>query len=214
MTNPFNAREASQKIASYLEILIARTGLSLTFDLLVRNGCSASCQQDTASGISATPSITVEFAGPDTTLLLARNGELLHSIEHIAAKILQLEPEDHDLISFDAEGFKSTRDSELTRTAELAIQQVRATGQPFAFAPMTSRERRMLHLLLTRSGLPTASSGEVPRRFVVLYPEGSSVPPQPAPGSAARGSHPAPGNATPGNAAARTEAIRNRFRRR
>ena len=210
MTNPFNAREASQKIAGYLANLIARTGLSLTFDLLVRNGCSASCQQDTASGISPTPpSITVEFAGPDTTLLLARNGELLHAIEHLAAKILHLEPEAHDLISFDAEGFKSTRDSELAQSAELAIQQVRATGQPFAFAPMTSRERRMLHLLLTRSGLPTASSGEVPRRFVVLYPEGASVPAQPAPGSAARDSRPAPGNA-----AARTEAIRNRFRRR
>jgi spoIIIJ-associated protein len=138
-------------------------------------------------------------------LLLARNGELLHSIEHIAAKILRLEPEDHHRISFDAEGFKAGRDRVLTRSATQAIEQVRATGRPFAFAPMNSRERRMLHLALSGSGLPTASSGDGPRRFVVLYPAGSS--PQlsentPVPRAAAD------------NARERTEAIRNRFRRR
>ena len=30
----------------------------------------------------------------------------------------------------------------------------------------------MLHLILSESGLPTASSGEGPGRFVVLYPAG------------------------------------------
>ncbi len=41
---------------------------------------------------------------------------------------------------------------------------------------MNSRERRMLHLFLRDSGLQTASSGEGPRRFVVLYPEGYRIP--------------------------------------
>jgi spoIIIJ-associated protein len=40
---------------------------------------------------------------------------------------------------------------------------------------MTSRERRMLHLILSESGLPTASSGEGPERFVVLYPMGADT---------------------------------------
>jgi spoIIIJ-associated protein len=40
---------------------------------------------------------------------------------------------------------------------------------------MTSRERRMLHLILSESGLPTASSGEGPGRFVVLYPAGADT---------------------------------------
>jgi spoIIIJ-associated protein len=40
---------------------------------------------------------------------------------------------------------------------------------------MSSRERRMLHLLLSESGLPTASSGEGSLRFVVLYPEGADT---------------------------------------
>jgi spoIIIJ-associated protein len=36
----------------------------------------------------------------------------------------------------------------------------------------------MLHMFLRDSGLQTASSGEGPRRFVVLYPEGYRIPPE------------------------------------
>jgi spoIIIJ-associated protein len=233
-TSPFPyPGEPDAAVADYLDSLIARTGLEIEYDLLYQEPEPASSAADSsvdstaqssddptasapatppASSASAessiTPSITVEFTGPDTPLLLARNGELLHAIEHIAAKLLHLEPEAHDRISFDAEGFKAGRTTELTRAAELAIQTVRTTGRPWSFAPMTSRERRMLHLIFSASGLPTASSGMGPRRFVVLYPEGFTIPPEADPGSSLRQPRSAPSSAE------RTEAIRNRFRRR
>jgi spoIIIJ-associated protein len=174
----------AKKIADFLQTLV-KGGLELKSEIIACNGQVQPNSSDSAGAsplasiptvsvedTSSFPPIKVELSGPDTPLLLARNGELLHAIEHIAAKILRLEPEDHDRISFDAEDFKATRDRNLQLSAEAAIQKVRATGQPYAFPPMTSRERRMLHLVLAQSGLPTASSGEVPRRFVVLYPEG------------------------------------------
>ena len=37
----------------------------------------------------------------------------------------------------------------------------------------------MLHLFLKESGLQTASTGEGPRRYVVLYPEGYRIPAEP-----------------------------------
>jgi spoIIIJ-associated protein len=114
--------------------------------------------------------IHVDFKGPDTRLLTARNGELLNSLEYIAAKVLRLEQEEHDSIVFDADGFKARRDRDLQRSAAEAIASVKRTGKPYAFAPMSSHERRLLHMALTESGLPTASSGEPPRRYVVLYP--------------------------------------------
>jgi spoIIIJ-associated protein len=40
---------------------------------------------------------------------------------------------------------------------------------------MNARERRMLHLMLSESGLPTASSGEGAGRYVVLYPAGADT---------------------------------------
>ena len=142
---------------------------------------------------SSEPDIVVEFSGPDVSQLLARNGELLLAIEHIAAKILRFEHDEHDRISFDADNYKILRRAELRTAAEMAMERVRTTGRPFSFAPMSSRERRILHMELAESGLATASSGEGPRRFVVLYPEG--VKPQ-------------------SPAAERTAAIRNTFRRR
>jgi spoIIIJ-associated protein len=199
---------AAKKVADFLAVLSTTGGLNLKSHILACNGQVQPDSGEPAAGVSSAVSsqttspntpqkITVEFTGPDTPLLLARNGELLHAIEHIAAKILRLEPEEHDSISFDAEGFKANRDRELELMAEIAIQKVRDTGQSHAFSPMTSRERRMLHVALAKSGLPTASSGEGPGRFVVVYPEGFG---------------PAP-TATP-SAEDRTRAIRNSFRRR
>jgi spoIIIJ-associated protein len=208
MTNNQNdPGQAARKIEDFLKVLSTTGGLNLKSNILACNGQVQPNSGDTAGAAAAasvdtsssdtTPQITVEFTGPDTPLLLARNGELLLAIEHIAAKILRLEPEDHERISFDAEGFKATRNRELDVMAEMAIQKVRATGEPYSFSPMTSRERRILHLALAKSGLPTASSGTGPGRFVVLYPEGLE-PAQPAAPSAED----------------RTRAIRNSFRRR
>jgi spoIIIJ-associated protein len=174
---------AAQPIEDFLCLITGDVGFDLQYLITPHPGL--------------TPEITVELTGPDTALLTARNGELLHAIEHIAAKILRLEPEEHDRISFDADRFKATRDGELRVSADAAIAQVRSSGQPFAFSTMTSRERRLLHLALKPSGLPTASSGEGPRRFVVLYPEGFEPPAPTVPATADRTHH-----------------IRNSFRRR
>jgi spoIIIJ-associated protein len=211
---------AAKKIADFLQTL-TKSGLDLKSQILACNGQVQPTSSDPAGSTSlasipadsattspqtsSCPDIKVELTGPDTPLLLAHNGELLHAIEHIAAKILRLEPENHARICFDAEGFKATRDRNLQLSAEAAIQKVRTTGQPYAFPPMTSRERRMLHLVLSQSGLPTASSGEVPRRFVVLYPQGhqpAATPQANSPGG--------PSNESQD----RTQAIRNRFRPR
>jgi len=217
MTNNLNSPgHAERKIEDFLKVLSTAGGLNLKSNILACNGQVQPNSSDAAGAPSAAslqspsssdtnpqsnsqiaPQITVELTGPDTPLLLARNGELLLAIEHIAAKILRLEPEDHDRISFDAEGFKATRNRELDLMAEMAIQKVRATGQPFSFSPMSSRERRILHLALAKSGLPTASSGTGPGRFVVLYPEGLEPGPPAAP-----------------SAEDRTRAIRSSFRRR
>ncbi len=184
----------TKKIADFLQTVVNTGGLKLKYSIHATDN-----QPDTSDPAAIpTPEITVEFSGPDTSLLLARNGELLLSLEHVAAKILRFEHEEHDRISFDADNFKVLRHRELQLAAEVAVEKVRHTGQPFSFAPMSSGERRLLHLALANSGLPTASSGFGSRRFVVLYPEGQKPSEAPA------------GPSTPD----RARAIRNTFRRR
>ncbi|HEY4355414.1 MAG TPA: R3H domain-containing nucleic acid-binding protein [Acidobacteriaceae bacterium] len=120
--------------------------------------------------------IYVECKGPDADLLLDHDGELLRALEHVSAKMLDLESEDHDRVSFDANSFKAKRAETLRKSVDLAIDTVDDTGEPYHFPPMNSRERRMLHMLMQDSGLKTQSTDEGPRRHLVVYPEGYRIP--------------------------------------
>ena len=99
----------------------------------------------------------------------------MNALEHIATKMSAAGTRTAGLVSFDANQFKANRDRQMRASASAAVERVRATGRPHAFQPMSSRERRTLHMLLAESGLPTASSGEGPGRFVVLYPKGADT---------------------------------------
>lgn len=157
---------AAQQIASFLKTLTSPGRLRLKYRITAGAGAADPDQLEARE-------IYIELAGPDAGLLTQRGGELLRALEHVAAKILRLENEEHDKISFDAENFKALRARELKLAAETAAERVRRTGQPYSFAPMSSRERRMLHLAFrVYSDLETASSGEGLRRFVVAYPKG------------------------------------------
>jgi len=117
------------------------------------------------------PDLTAEFSGPDTPFLTARNAEVLRAIEHLAFEMRGLEPNEHDLISMDADHYTSRRNEALTSLARSAAARVLETGRPYVFDPMSSHERRQLHLALTPSGLRSSSTGEGALRAVVLYPE-------------------------------------------
>ena len=196
--------DPSAKIASFLNQFIVSGGLDLQFRQVT---APAEPALSSTSSENASTAITLEFTGSDVPVLLARNGEVLHALEYMAARILGLESTQHDLISFDADNFKQNRVLELQAAADAAIQSVRATGRPYAFPPMSSQERRLLHLAIAPSGLATASKGENPRRYVILYPEGY-VP------TAPQEFQPNSGRSPAGSSVDRTHAIRKTFRRR
>ncbi|MGI4828714.1 MAG: protein jag [Janthinobacterium lividum] len=175
--------QGAEAVASLMRLLTTTGGLRLRFRITAGAGAAD------PDGFERRD-IYVECKGPDVPLLLERDGELLRALEHIAAQTLRLEPEDHDRISFDAEGYKATRARGLRDSANQGIASVKETGRPFSFSPMNSRERRMLHLFLRDSGLQTASSGEGARRFVVLYPEGYRIPAEPPARTEERGRRP------------------------
>jgi spoIIIJ-associated protein len=118
------------------------------------------------------PQILVAFSGPDGPLLLERGAELLRSLEHVTQKMLRLESEDHDKVVFDCMNHRAMRLEELRLAASVAAEKVRKTGVPYEFAPMTARERRIVHLALRdHPDLKTESQGEGPRRYVVVLPK-------------------------------------------
>jgi len=162
---------AARKIEAFLKNLIASGGFKLKYRITVN---------PPAAGDELTPpEILVELAGADSSLVLERGGELLRSLETIAHEALHVHPEDHDKVAFDCKGYRAARQHELKLAAEVAAERVIRTGAPYAFAPMTSRERRLIHLAFRdHQSLTTQSEGEGGRRYVVLYPK-NYKPPKP-----------------------------------
>src|SRR3982750_846692 len=115
------------------------------------------------------PEILVELAGPDSALILERGGELLRAIELLAIEMLRLPGNEHEKIAFDCMKHRAMRLQELRMAANVAAERVRKSGIPYKFSPMSSRERRIVHLALRDfQDLHTASEGEGGRRYVVV----------------------------------------------
>lgn len=154
----------AKKIDSFLKNIIASGAFKLKYRITVN--------PPLAGPEIETPEILVELAGPDSQLLLERGAEVLRSFEVLTHEALHLHAEDHDKVSFDCRGYRAARRQELKLAAEVAAERVLKTGSPYSFAPMSSRERRLLHLAFRdHASLVTQSEGEGGRRYVVLYPK-------------------------------------------
>jgi len=148
---------ASEEMNRFLDLAIREMGLTLEYDI-------------SSPASSGETEVVVGFRGADEALLLERNAELLLALEHIAHRWLRLDPRMHDRVRFDCGDYRATRLEELKLSARVAAQRVRETGQPFRFNPMSSRERRVVHLEL--NGAPdirTVSEGAGDRRQLVVY---------------------------------------------
>lgn len=115
------------------------------------------------------PEIAVDFEGADRELLLERRGELLLALEHLLLEALRIPHQDRYRLIVDAEDYRLLRIEELCRSAQAAAEQVKRTGRRFAFRPMTSRERRIIHLALRDDdAITTVSEGVPPHRYTVI----------------------------------------------
>jgi spoIIIJ-associated protein len=169
-----NKIESANQLNTFLGGMVKHAGLKLKYRITVDPPISDDRDWER-------PEILVEFAGPDSSLLLERGAELLRSMELLAMETLRLAGNEHEKISFDCMNHRKTRLEELRLSARVAADKVRQSGVPFHFAPMSSRERRIVHLALRdEHDLRTESDGEGMRRSVVLYPKDYKSSPQPA----------------------------------
>jgi len=170
MASFMNKIESANQLNAFLGGVVKHAGLKLKYRITVDPPVPEDRDWER-------PEILVEFAGPDSTLLLERGAELLRALELLAMEMLHLPGNEHEKVSFDCMGHRRARLEELRMSARVAAEKVRQTGSPYHFAPMSSRERRILHLALRdEHDLRTESDGEGLRRSVVLYPKDYSVP--------------------------------------
>ena len=166
---------AAKKINEFLQAVVTHGGLRFKYRIVVDPPLPENRDWEK-------PEILVDFSGPDSALLLDRGGELLRALELLALEMLRLPSGEHEKISFDCQNQRSLRIQELRTAATVAADKVRKTGTPYQFSPMSSRERRIVHLALRdEADLRTESEGEGMRRCLVVYPKDYKGAAKPAP---------------------------------
>ena len=156
---------AANKINQFLQAVVTHGGLRLKYRIIVDPPLPENRDWEK-------PEILVDLSGPDSPLLLDRGGELLRALELLALEILHLGSGEHEKVCFDCQNRRSMRIQELRTAATVAAEKVRKTGTPYHFSPMSSRERRIVHLAMRNlDDLRTESAGEAAERHVVVYPK-------------------------------------------
>src|SRR5215467_9294969 len=112
---------AAKKINELLQGVVTHGGLRLKYRITVDPPLPQERDWER-------PEIVVEFAGPDSTLLIERGGELLRSIELLAIEMLRLPGHEHEKISFDCMNQRAMRLEELRAAATVAAERVRKSG--------------------------------------------------------------------------------------
>ncbi len=154
---------ASEALRHFLENLVRVSGLELNVNVrpVATDG----------AGPGDGAEVLADFDGKDKGILLERGAEVLQAFEHLAFRALRLEPAFHEKVHIDCGGYRALRFEELRMTARVAAERVQASRQPFRLNPMSSRERRIVHLALKDvNGIRTESVGMGEERQVVIHP--------------------------------------------
>jgi spoIIIJ-associated protein len=159
----FDRPAAAEALRKFLEEIVRVSGLDLKLNVQSVDTPAT----DAAGGAE----VIADLDGRDKEILLERNGEVLKAFEHLAFRALRLEPTYHEKIHLDSGGYRALRFEELRMTARLAAERVQSSHQPFRLNPMSSRERRIVHLALKdMPGVRTESVGMGEERQVVIHP--------------------------------------------
>jgi spoIIIJ-associated protein len=119
--------------------------------------------------------ISASLSGPDVAVLIGKRGKTIDSIQYlVGAALASAGGESAPRVTVDAAGYRDRRESRLVQVAERSAEQALRTGGSIRLEPMTSVERKIVHLhLKDMAGIETHSEGDEPNRYVVVAPAGA-----------------------------------------
>lgn len=119
------------------------------------------------------PSLTVcSISSPsDSSILIGKNGQNLKAVEHIAKLMVYKQMPGQANFVLDINDYRKLRAEHVVRNAAEVANRVRESKKAEALAPMSSYERRLVHVeLASYPDVETESIGEEPKRRVVIRP--------------------------------------------
>ena len=120
-----------------------------------------------ADDVDGEPYLSLHVVGSGLNPLIGRRGEILDSIQYLLRLMVNQRVKRWKNIVVDIDNYKQRRIAQLTQLAQRMAQQVAESGRSMPLEPMSSMERRIIHLTLRdHPDVITESQGEGERRKV------------------------------------------------
>lgn len=147
----------------------------------------------------------LNIQGPSSGTLIGRHGHSLEALQYLVSKVVQrITGDEKSIVIVDVENYLERQKDKLKELALNLAQKAKETGVEIPMRPMSSKDRRVVHLALKdHEHVTTESRGEGLRRKVVIVPKVKAEVPAPVaqavPTTEGEAISPAvePGNAAP-----------------
>lgn len=114
----------------------------------------------------------IDVEGDDLGILIGPRGDTLDALQYISRLMVGHRLRQRARFLVDIEGYRRRREQALARLAERMAKKAIERGRPMTLEPMSSYERRIIHMTLRDSDdVYTESTGEGSRRRVRVYPK-------------------------------------------
>ena len=116
--------------------------------------------------------IILDVVGGELAIMIGRHGRTLEAFQTLVSAITNRKIGRRYPVLVDVEGYRSRRKAKLEEMANNAADRARRTGREVRLRPMSSYERRVIHVALREDRrVSTASEGDDPFRRVVVSPK-------------------------------------------
>ena len=158
----FGAKPA--KVRTTLKQDVSAAPETILKEILNRMGIDAKIEADYVDG-----STHLNILTDSPALLIGKHGQTLDAIERILNCIVNKVSLAKKRVFVDTEGYRERREERLIEMANQVAEKVRYTGRDVVLAPMSARDRRIIHVTLKEDDIvSTYSQGEGDMRRVVV----------------------------------------------
>ncbi|MBA4369964.1 MAG: single-stranded DNA-binding protein [Coriobacteriaceae bacterium] len=115
--------------------------------------------------------VILDVVGDDLAVLIGRHGRTLDSFQVLVGAIAYRKTGLRHQLLVDVGGYRYRRKAKLDEIARGAAERAKRNAKPVALRPMSSYERKVIHMALRGDArVVTESEGEEPFRHVVVNP--------------------------------------------
>ena len=133
-------------------------------------------KMDLNVSLSLTEDNTINISGDDAGIVIGRYGETLRALEHLINLMLNRNRDSSLKVLLDSDGYRTRREESVKRIATSAARKALSRRKPVGLQPMSSWERKVVHMALqSMDEVETRSVGQEPRRRVIVSPKPTSA---------------------------------------